>query len=205
MGLVVAHCDRIREDLGCALLLVHLFGKDPTRGGRGTNALPAAVETEFALRKKGTPGNWVMTLSNTLQKDLEEAPGLHFDLVKYTVGPGRETLVPVVRTEAPSAETKLPPQQQTALTRLEDAIMAVGEMLPTDEAFPPGVLGVEVSVWAERFGETSDSKPDSKRRTFSRVRDALLAQGLVGVHGGWAWVPGRTAVRREEMEALCSG
>lgn len=42
---------RIRQALGCAVILVHHAGKDDQRGARGGNALPAAADIEIEIKE----------------------------------------------------------------------------------------------------------------------------------------------------------
>lgn len=49
MGIVIGHLDRIKEEVRCAVLLVHHTGKDAARGMRGSNALHGAVDTSLEI------------------------------------------------------------------------------------------------------------------------------------------------------------
>lgn len=49
MGVVIAHLDRIREQTGAAVAVVHHTGKDAARGMRGSNALHGAVDTSLEI------------------------------------------------------------------------------------------------------------------------------------------------------------
>lgn len=49
MGIVIGHLDRIREEAGCAVAVVHHTGKDAARGMRGSNALHGAVDTSLEI------------------------------------------------------------------------------------------------------------------------------------------------------------
>jgi hypothetical protein len=46
---VIAGLDRIREEAGCAVTVVHHTGKDAARGMRGSNALHGAVDTSLEI------------------------------------------------------------------------------------------------------------------------------------------------------------
>ena len=74
MGELIAQADRIKEQTGACVLLVHHTGKDATRGTRGSSALTGAVDTGIEVRGDTK----AMTLVNTEQKDAEPADALQF-------------------------------------------------------------------------------------------------------------------------------
>lgn len=51
VGVFVAACDYIRDELGCAVIVVHHSGKDGTRGSRGSNALEGAFDTVLEVKR----------------------------------------------------------------------------------------------------------------------------------------------------------
>lgn len=51
VGVFVAACDYIREQLGCAVIVVHHSGKDGARGSRGSNALEGAFDTVLEVKR----------------------------------------------------------------------------------------------------------------------------------------------------------
>lgn len=51
MGAFVAGEDYIRETFGCAALVLHHIGKDTSKGGRGSTALPGAVDVTITVTK----------------------------------------------------------------------------------------------------------------------------------------------------------
>jgi hypothetical protein len=83
MGAFVANCDRIREATGAAVVAVHHFGKDSARGARGSNALPAAVDTEIQVERGD--GN-ITRATVTLQKDGEDGLVFPFQLKRVDLG-----------------------------------------------------------------------------------------------------------------------
>jgi hypothetical protein len=86
MGTLIRSIDAIRETFGCAALGIHHTGKDVSRGARGSNSLLGGVDTEMLVEKLGERS---VMLSNTKQKDDEEAKDTVFDM----------EIVDVVRTE----------------------------------------------------------------------------------------------------------
>ena len=74
MGVLIAQADRIKEQTGACVLLVHHTGKDAARGTRGSSALTGAIDTGIEVRGDTK----AMTLVNTEQKDAEPADALQF-------------------------------------------------------------------------------------------------------------------------------
>ncbi|EIG56075.1 helicase RepA family protein [Bradyrhizobium sp. WSM1253] len=51
MGRFVNRCGAIERHFGCLVVVVHHVGKDPTRGGRGSNALNGAADVTILVEK----------------------------------------------------------------------------------------------------------------------------------------------------------
>jgi hypothetical protein len=49
MGMVIDHCRAIRAATGAMIFWIHHSGKDPSKGSRGSSAIPAAVDCEFEV------------------------------------------------------------------------------------------------------------------------------------------------------------
>lgn len=64
MSLAVKGLDRVREFYGCAVVAVHHSGKDGDRGGRGSTALPGAVDVTMRV-SRDTAGRSVLTSVET--------------------------------------------------------------------------------------------------------------------------------------------
>lgn len=73
----------IVQELGCNVLTVHHSGKDPTRGPRGSTALPGAVYSNMEMCKP-KEGQW--SLVTHKQKDGPEAPPVAINLVPIELG-----------------------------------------------------------------------------------------------------------------------
>lgn len=87
MGRVIAAVDRIREQTGAAVVLVHHSGKDPKSLERGSSALRAAADTMLAV----TTANGVTQLSCEKQRD-----GASFGVLYARLVRAGRSLVPVV-------------------------------------------------------------------------------------------------------------
>jgi len=84
MGKFIRGCDLVKEATNASVLCVHHSGKDASKGGRGSSALNAACDFEFQVTHDSKTG--LTTLSNTKQKDAEEAPDLVFDFQSIDLG-----------------------------------------------------------------------------------------------------------------------
>jgi hypothetical protein len=49
MGTVIDHCRAIRDVTGAMIFWIHHSGKDPSKGSRGSSAIPAAVDCELEI------------------------------------------------------------------------------------------------------------------------------------------------------------
>lgn len=76
MGLVVARLDEMREATGAAVGLVHHSTKDGAAGGRGSNSVEGALQSEITVTKSGPPRLEVATIRSTRQKDDARADDL---------------------------------------------------------------------------------------------------------------------------------
>ncbi|WP_229652470.1 helicase RepA family protein [Vibrio parahaemolyticus] len=84
MGKFIHACDLVKDTINASILCVHHSGKDTSRGGRGSSALNAASDFEFQVTHDSKTG--LTTLSNTKQKDAEEAPNLVFEFQPVDLG-----------------------------------------------------------------------------------------------------------------------
>ena len=74
-GLMIAVAERLRDEFGSAVLLIHHSGKDETRGARGSSALSAGADAIFRVtRAKDT---LAVTLHCEKMKDADEPGDVH--------------------------------------------------------------------------------------------------------------------------------
>lgn len=123
MSAFVRNCDAIREATGATVLLVHHTGKDTTKGGRGSNALLGAVDTEIVVE----PGK----VSSTKQRDREHPRPITFGLDTVDLGTdenGRPQAGVVLRhTVASEFEARLTEQEKTLLAAFDDLLLEMEE------------------------------------------------------------------------------
>lgn len=76
MTAAIEAAKRIRDELGCAVLIVHHPGKDESRGARGHSSLLGNVDAMWLIGK--AVGNGTITLAVEKQKDAPVAKPMHF-------------------------------------------------------------------------------------------------------------------------------
>jgi 5S rRNA maturation endonuclease (ribonuclease M5) len=72
MGAFVKACDRLREETGACVLVVHHTGKDVSKGGRGSSALLGAVDCAIACERKAASVTLMNRAPYGKQKDAAE-------------------------------------------------------------------------------------------------------------------------------------
>jgi hypothetical protein len=70
IGLFVRFCDELRDEFECSVLAIHHLGKDVERGGRGSSALQAGMDTILQMTR--TPGTKIVSLKVVQHKDADE-------------------------------------------------------------------------------------------------------------------------------------
>ncbi len=176
VGLVIAHCDTVRDALECAVAPIHHGGKDAERGMRGSSAIHGAVDATFRLK---SAGQGRVQMINEDQKDGEPAAPMTFIMEDVPVGL-RSSLVPMLEETRPvgpprgddpdSAEMltriviAMAGCREAPLTRLVEAVMGradgrnrkiIADLIPASEYAPAVVqLGAtRVRLWKRIAGE----------------------------------------------------
>lgn len=138
MGAVIANSDRLRNEIGAAVLLIHHAGKDATKGARGHSSLRAAVDTEILV--EGRDG--VRTATVVKQRDLPSGDVFTFELEQVVIGHDEDqqpVSTCIVRHEMDAAASARPQPlgkwQKTLLKSLEarhasssDAVWTIADL-----------------------------------------------------------------------------
>lgn len=82
MGYLISAAQWIRDELNCAVVIVHQTGKDQTKGARGHSSLKAAADV--VIEVAGTDG--VRTAAVTKSRDGATGDEIRFDLRRIVVG-----------------------------------------------------------------------------------------------------------------------
>lgn len=124
VGIVIAACDMVKEELRCAVAPIHHTGKDQERGMRGSNAIHGAVDTTLRIKAAGERR---VQMINEDQKDGEPAPPMTFEMKEVSTG-FRSSLVPVPEEARPLGRPPGDaPDAQELLTRVVLAMNGVSE------------------------------------------------------------------------------
>lgn len=116
VGVVIAQCDLVKEELRCAVAPIHHTGKDQERGMRGSNAIHGAVDATFRIK---AAGKGKVSMVNEDQKDGEPAPPMVFTMEVVQVGLARSSLVPVIEEQrGPGRPKAEEPDTYELLTRV---------------------------------------------------------------------------------------
>ena len=87
IGAAVKVMDKIREETGAHVCLIHHCGKDEARGARGHSSLRAAIDTEIEITRP--EGSIISTVRATKQRDLQAGDAMPFSLKVITIGMNR--------------------------------------------------------------------------------------------------------------------
>lgn len=193
VGIAIAVCDQVREELSCAVVPIHHQGKDSARGLRGTSAIHGAVDASFRITKSGSR----VTMKNEDQKDAETAPDLVFDMVEVASGIGRSSLVPVLQDNpGPDSGTlgghSALPSMSRLLIECVTNLVAGGHGAIVPEIggnVPPNAHGVHVNELRAAFYEKLPTHGyDARKRAFSRAITTLRELKIIGVKEPWIWL-----------------
>ena len=133
MGKVVANAERIRDQLGVAVMLVHHTGKDQSKGMRGASALLGAIETSFSVKKDGTTG---LFMEVEKQKDGPDGEVFRFTKEALSLPDGRQSCL--VRFDGLATATEAAVNDnQPALSQAQQAMVGIIETLDSDEQGAP--------------------------------------------------------------------
>ena len=195
VGLVIAGCDKVRDELGCAVIPIHHSGKDVARGARGTSALRGAWDTALEITSAASGKRVTMTVVD--QKEAEAGQRLFFRMDTIAVGIGRTSLVPVLDDNPdPDMAGQKPDREITGhaglvLRALQD-VMAGPEsaVLPPFDGLPQGdVRGVPVEVLRRKVYERMPTvSQEARQKAFVRSIQNLMRMRAIGVRDPWVWL-----------------
>lgn len=125
VGLVIARCDAVKEELDATVMPVHHTGKDVERGMRGSNAITGAVDASFLIQ---AAEDGRVRVTNDNQKDGEPAGPMVFGMEKVSVG-FKSSLVPVIEERGQPGRPRDPnaPDEKEILTRVVIAMAGCRE------------------------------------------------------------------------------
>ena len=205
MGRFVNRCAAIERHFGCVVVVVHHVGKDPSRGGRGSNSLNGAADVTMLVEKTES----FSTVRVEEMKDGREGQEWRFRLVPYVLSETSGT--PAVTTsevstcvvELLSEPTAAKPRETKKakapkgvtgdlLKVIRRAVEDAGERNVESVAVPNNARAVSRAN-LKRYCTTMDwqdpnDKPDSFRVMLNKTLSALRAAELIGFDRDWVWL-----------------
>lgn len=192
MTALIGNCDRIRDETGSHLCVVHHSGKDEARGARGHSSLRAATDTELEIKRD--PNLTRSTVRVAKQRDLEAADPFNFTLKSVALGVNRrgKDVTSCVVLEADEtvvlarSDHDLSPKEADAMACLFD-LCSDPEIDPETGEISNVPSQVSLSVWREamiREGTLSGDNEETAKKQFYRIRNALKSKGKVFIDGG---------------------
>jgi hypothetical protein len=201
----VARCSTVERHFGCVVVVVHHVGKDPSRGGRGSNSLNGAADVTMIVEKAET----YSTVRVDEMKDGPEGQEWRFRLVPYLLSETSDTpsetsqevstCVVELLSEPSTAkprETKKPKTPKglagDLLKVIRRAIEDAGERNVQSIAVPNNVSAVSKAN-LKRYCTTMDwqdpeAKPDSFRVMLNKNLSSLRSMDLIGFDRDWVWL-----------------
>jgi hypothetical protein len=205
MGRFVNRCSAIERHFECLVAVVHHAGKDPSRGGRGSNSLNGAADVTMMVEKTES----FSTVRVDEMKDGPEGQEWRFRLLPYLLSETSDTRCEtsqevstcvVELLSQPSAakprETNKPkaPKGVTGdlLKVIRRAVEEAGERNVESIAVPNNIRAVSKAN-LKRYCTTMDwqdaeGKPDSFRVMLNKNLSALRSTDLIGFDRDWVWL-----------------
>lgn len=194
MGLFVRAVDRLREETGAHVMIVHHSGKDTTRGARGSTALLGAVDTEIAVEKSDAGEMFARV---TKQRDGEVGAEMPFNLAVIELGidqdgdPIASCAVEHSFAEVQKGRRALTGANRIAFETLRKVIDERGEELAGSSDIPLGIKAVAMEHWRHGCYFASISTADgteAKRKAFTRASAKLRGMGRIGIANDFVWI-----------------
>jgi len=200
-GLAIRACDRLRDELGCFVLLLHHPGHQNQGRARGHSSFYAALDAELLIESPDKRADSVRTITATKVRDGEADRVLGaFQLDVLVLGQDEDgddiTSCALEPTDAPTRAGKpvKPTNRETFLLRaLNEELDSLGSQAPIAGN---AELALGAKVWQrmaeedsvrERFRQLLGSS-SNERRDWSAARNGCVGKHLVGSGSGFLWI-----------------
>ncbi|MBG0789657.1 MAG: AAA family ATPase [Desulfovibrionaceae bacterium] len=190
MTLFVQNMDRLKNELGCSILIVHHSGLQDSNRARGASALRAALDWEYRLTKQDD----TRVFTCTKCKDHEQPEEMYFkpevvDL-PWTDEDGEPLTSCVMQlADAPGRKaTKLSGATRIAYEALVECVNRRNKGNPNIEI---SKTRIPIHEWREQSclsGISQSENSDSKQKAFKRAAGRLLDLDLVHTTNDFYWV-----------------
>ncbi|MGK7752169.1 MULTISPECIES: AAA family ATPase [unclassified Roseovarius] len=196
MTQVVQTAEWIAKSLNAHVMLVHHTGKDVDRGGRGSSALRAAVDTEICLKLGKSEGS--VAVVQDKQRTQPKLASVHFRIEKTVLGLDEDgderTTAHAVETSAPTFEKAPNPKraENGRAMAVRIALQTRG-MLRELALAPFKTADLAATLPPELFAGVA---PENLNRTINRILgDLANADNPIVTGSGGVWTLTRTAHR----------
>jgi hypothetical protein len=204
MGRFVNRCGIIERHFGCVVIVVHHQGKDPSRGGRGSNALNGAADVTLAVEKIDGCSKVRVVES----KDGPEGIEWRFHLKPYDLsatlehggatGGATSTCVVELLSEPTSAQPRATSAKKTPsgvagdlLKVIRRAINEAGKINVESAQVPNNVRAVsrsELRSYCAAMAWQDEAEPNAFRAMLSKTLSQLRAADHIGYDKDWVWL-----------------
>jgi hypothetical protein len=192
MGAYIANCDRIREETGAHVLIIHHKPKGDKNTPRGHSSLFGAVDA-LILVKKGEAGN-VATVEAS--KDEEDGWKLGFSLEVIEVGKDEDgepiTSCAVVADDDALANSRKPLTGDLRMAKeaLLEVLIRIGRSVNNRQSVPDNTRCADFEAWRQEFYSRASDKPtqDAKQKAFTRNSKSLRDKGVCAFRDDLVWL-----------------
>ncbi|HUK07780.1 MAG TPA: AAA family ATPase [Stellaceae bacterium] len=196
MGAYVRAADALRQEFGCAVIIVHHCGVDDRRP-RGHTSLSGAADAQIKVTRDAADAVCAVV---EFMKDGEAGTEIRSTLEVVELDPDEDgervtscVIKPadIVAGGAAKPKRKVPGAAQVALDLLRKAIGEAGEAAPASNHIPAGSRVVSIELWRQYCysGQVAESdEADAKRKAFGRSVAKLQEHGLIGVWTDRVWL-----------------
>jgi hypothetical protein len=199
MGRLVNRCAAIERHFQCIVVVVHHVGKNPERGGRGSNALNGAADVTMIVEKTDA----FSKVRIEEMKDGREGQEWRFRLVPYDLGATSLTsengtcIVEIISepSQAQQSATKSAKQPTGVaadlLKVLRRAIEEMGTINNGSIAVPNNVRAVkraDLKNYCGTMGWMAEEEPKAFRARLSTNLSALRNHNIADFNAEWVWL-----------------
>ena len=195
MTALIGNCDRIRNETGSHVCIVHHSGKDEAKGARGHSSLRAATDTEIEIKRD--PELTFSSVRIAKQRDLEAGDPFAFSLHKVGLGINRRNkeVASCVVVEAENtvvvarSQTRLSAKEVDAVNCLNKCIIAGGFEIEIN-ANGDVARAVTLHAWKRSLEASNviDRNNDHVARTqFARLKKTLENKAQITIEGDKVW------------------
>lgn len=199
MGALVKNIDRIRNEVGAAVILVHHTGKNRQKGARGHTILKCAIDTEIEIKEDNSLVAGVKVAKMTKQRDYDCGRPFHFKLKQITLGTADSgksitscVVEPVIADFMDKPEKPITPNSLAAkfYEILVEVINRIGVSAPKSINLPTKTHVTTCAEWQKAVFEKhyKEKARSSGYGGFKSARKKLSTLQLIDEKDGYVWI-----------------